>query len=51
MSDCNIAPRRSVAVFCMMYEAPPLHRVNDLVPVPYVAVQVTCGTLVKPRYT
>ena len=50
--EWDIAHRRSVAVFCMLYKI----RCNPMPPLngggkPYVPVRVTCGALVVHRYT
>ena len=51
--ECDISPRRSVAVLCMMYKirCNPMHPLNDVLPGPDVPVQVTRGALVAHRYT
>ena len=51
--ECDIAHRRSVAVFCMLYKIRfnPMHPLNDALPEPYVPVRVTRGALVAHRYT
>ena len=51
--ECDISLRRSVAVLCMLYKIRSNH-VNSLygaLPLPYVPVRVTRGTLVAHRYT
>ena len=51
--DGDISHRRSVAVLCMLYKirCNSMHPLNDALPVPYVPVRVTCGSLVAHRYT
>ena len=51
--ECDIAPRRSVAVLCMLYKirCNPKHLLYGALPVPYVPVRVTRGVLVAHRYT
>ena len=51
--ECDLAHRRSVAVLCMVYKFrcnPMLSLYGDL-PVPYVPMRVTCGTMIAHRYT
>ena len=52
MSECDLAHRRSVTVFCMLYRirCNPLHPLYSAVPVPYVPVLVTRGAIAH-RYT
>ena len=51
--NCNISHRRSVAVLCVLYKirCNPMHQLCGTLPVPYVTVRVTCGTLIAHRYT
>ena len=51
--ECNIAHRRSVAVLFMMYKIKcnPMHSLYRSLPVPYVPVRVTRGSLIAHRYT
>ena len=51
--ECDIAHRRSVAVFCMLYKirCNPMNPINGALPGPYVPVRVTRGALVAHRYT
>ena len=51
--ECDISPRRSVAVLCMLYKirCNPVHHLNGALPGPYVPARVTRGTLVAHRYT
>ena len=51
--ECDIALRRSVAVYCMLYKigCNPMHPLNGALPGPYVPVQVTHGALVAHQYT
>ena len=50
--NCNLSHRRSVAV-CMLYKirCNPMHPVCGALPVPYVPVRVTRGTLIAHQYT
>ena len=50
--ECDIAPRRSDAVLCMLYKIMynPIDPLNDALPGPYVPVRVTRGALVAHRY-
>ena len=50
---CNISHRRSVAVLCMLYKirSNPMHPLCGALPVSYVPVRVTRGTLIAHRYT
>ena len=50
--NCNLSRRRSVAVLCMLYKirCNPMHPVCCALPVPYVPVRVTRGTLIAHRY-
>ena len=45
--EFDLAHRRSVAVLCMLYKirCPPMHPLYGALPVPYVMVQVTRGTV------
>ena len=51
--NCNLSRRRSVAVLCMLYKIScnPMHQLCGALPVPYVPVRVTRGTLIAHRYT
>ena len=51
--ECDIAHSRSVAVLCMLYKirCNPVHRLNGVLPGPYVTVRITCYALVAHRYT
>ena len=51
--ECDLAHCRSVAVLCMLYKirCNPMHPLCDALPVPYVPVRVTRGTLIAHRYT
>ena len=51
--NCNLSHRRSVAVLCMLYKirCNPIHSLCGALPVPYVPVRVTRGTLIAHRYT
>ena len=51
--NCNLFHRRSVAVLCMLYKirCNPMHPFCGALPVPYVPVRVTRGTLIAHRYT
>ena len=51
--NCNLSHRRSVAVLCMLYRirCNPMHPHCGALPVPYVPVWVTRGTLIAHRYT
>ena len=51
--ECDIAPRRSVAVLCLLYNirCNPVHPLIGAVPGPYVQVRVTRGALLAHRYT
>ena len=51
--ECDIAHRQSVVVLCMLYKirCNQMHTLNDVLPGPYVPVQVTRGALVSHRYT
>ena len=53
MLNCNLSHRRSVAVLCMLYKirCNPMHPFCGALPVPYVPVRVTRGTLIAHRYT
>ena len=50
--NCNLSHRRSVAMLCMLYKimCKPMHPLCGTLPVPYVPVRVTCGTLIAHRY-
>ena len=50
---CNFSHRRSVAMLCMLYKIRhnSMHPLCGALPVPYVPVRVTCGTLIAHRYT
>ena len=51
--ECDLAHRRSVAVLCMLYKirCNPLHPLYRALPVPYVPVKVTDGTVIAHRFT
>ena len=51
--ECDLAHRRSVAVLCMLYmiKCNQLHPLYGALPVPYVPVRVSCGTVIAHRYT
>ena len=51
--NCNLSHRRSVAVLCMLYKirSNPMHPLCGALPVPYVPVRFTRGTLIAHRYT
>ena len=51
--NCNLSHSRSVAMLCMMYKirCNPKHPLCGDLPVPYVPVRVTRGTLITHRYT
>ena len=51
--NCNLSNRQSVAVLCMLYKirCNPMHPLCGALPVPYVPVRVTRGTLIAHRYT
>ena len=51
--ECDLAHRRSVAVLCMLYKigCNPMHPLCDALPVPYVPVRVTRGTVTAHRFT
>ena len=51
--ECDIAHCRCVAVLCMLHKirCNPMHPLNDVLPGPYVPVQVTRGALVAHRCT
>ena len=51
--NSNLSHRRSVAVLCMLYKIRcyPMHPLCGSLPVPYVPVLVTHGTLISHRYT
>ena len=53
MLSCNLSHRRSVAMLCMLYKirCNPMHPLCGALPVPYVPVRVTRGTLIAHRYT
>ena len=50
---CDLAHRRSVSVLCMLYKirCKPMHPLYGALPVPYVPVWVTRGTVIAHRYT
>ena len=50
--NCNLSHRRSVEVLCMLYKirCNPMHPLCGALPVPYVPVRVTLGTLIAHRY-
>ena len=49
----DLAHRLSVAVLSMLYKirCNPMHPLYGALPVPYVPVRVTCGTVIAHRYT
>ena len=51
--NCDLSHRRSVAVFCMLYNirCNPKHPLCGALPVPYVPVRVTRGAMVAHRYS
>ena len=51
--ECVLAHHQSLAVLCMLYKirCNPLHPLYCALPVPYVLVQVTHGTVIVHRYT
>ena len=51
--NCNLSHHRSVAMLCMLYKirCNPMHPLCDALPVPYVPVRVTRGTLSAHLYT
>ena len=51
--NCNLSHHRSVAVLCMLYKirCNPMRPLCGTLPVPYVSVRVTRGTLITHRYT
>ena len=51
--NCNLSHRRSVAMLRMLYKirCNPMHPLCGALPVPYVPVRVTRGTLIAQRYT
>ena len=51
--NCNLSHRRSVAVLCMLCKirCNQMHPLCGALPVPYVALGVTRGTLIAHRYT
>ena len=51
--NCNLSHRRSVGVLCMLYKirCNPMHPLCGALPVPYVPVWVTRGTLIAHQYT
>ena len=51
--NCNLSHRRSVAMLCMLHKirCNPMHPLRSALPVPYVPVRVTRGTLIAHRYT
>ena len=51
--NCNLSHRRSVAVLFMLYKirCHPMHPLCGALPVPYVRVRVTRGTLFGHRFT
>ena len=51
--EWDIAHRRSVAVLCMLHKIRcyPMHPLNGALPLPYVPVWITRGSLVPHRYT
>ena len=53
MFERDLAHRRSVAVLRMLYKirCNPMHPLYGVIPVPYVPVRVTRGTVIAHRYT
>ena len=53
VSNCNLSHRRSVAVLCMLYKIRCylMHPLCGAVPVLFVPVRLTRGTLIAHRYT
>ena len=53
MFECDLAHRRSVAVFCMLYKIRynSMHSLYCALPVPYVPVRVIRGAVIAHRYT
>ena len=51
--ECELAHRRSVAVFCMLYKirCNPMHSLCGALPVPYVPLQVTHSAVITHRFT
>ena len=51
--NCNLSHLLSVAVLCMLYKirCNPMHPLCGALPVPYVPVRVTRGTLISHLYT
>ena len=51
--NCDLSPRRSMVVLCMLYKirCNPKHPLCGALPVPYVPVRVTSGALIAHRYT
>ena len=51
--ECDISPRRSVAVLCRLYmiRCNAVHPLNGALPGPYVPARVTRGALVAHWYT
>ena len=51
--NCNLSHRQSVAVWCMLYKirCNLIHILCDTLPVPYVPVRATRGTLIAHLYT
>ena len=52
MFECGLAHRRSVAVLCMLYKirCNPIHPLRGALPVPYVTVRVTRGSVIAHRF-
>ena len=51
--ECDLAHGRSVTVLCMLYKIScnPMHPFYGALPVPYVPVRVTRGSVIAHRYT
>ena len=51
--NCNLSHRWSVAMLCMLYKirCNQMHPLGGALPVPYMSVRVTRGTLIAHRYT
>ena len=49
--ECNLAHRRSVAEFCMLFKikSNPIHLLSGALPLPYVPARVTRGAFVAHR--
>ena len=53
VSECNLAHRRSVAEFCMIFKikSNPIHPLSDELPLLYVTARVARGALVAHRHS